>query len=60
MLTTPTHRRAFTAYGPGDPETWGPVMSHRDPRYVDPCEDCDGCPECCPDWAADAAEEDAP
>lgn len=22
----------FTQYGPGDPETWGPVMSSRDPR----------------------------
>lgn len=26
---------SITQYGPGDPETWGPVTSRADPRYDD-------------------------
>jgi hypothetical protein len=35
---------AFTTFGPGDPETWGPVTDHRDPRWdgfdYGPCDRC--------------------
>ncbi|MFN2347131.1 MAG: hypothetical protein ABR616_15640 [Dermatophilaceae bacterium] len=34
---------SITAYGPGDPQTWGPVTSSSDPRYEDVYGDCHFC-----------------
>ena len=48
--------------GPGDPETWGPITSGMDPRYVPcPCEDegeeCEGACEVEPDYEAMMEDE---